>query len=423
MGRTTARAWSRLDNAAKIFPSASSRDHTQVFRFACELYEAVVPGVLAEALKRTMEQFPAYRCVLKHGLFWYYLEASDIQPTVKLETRPPCSPIYDSNQASLLFDVTYFGRRINLEVYHVLSDGTGALQFLRTLVYHYLVLRHADELDGRLPALDVDASDTEKMDDSFQRYYGGRHQKLDKRLRAAYRLKGPRVPEKRIRVLEGILPVKAILELAHAYDTTLTVLLAALLIQSIGEDMPQRLRGKPVVLAVPVNLRNYFPSASVRNFFSLIEVEYCFAGRSGALEDIIQAVDEAFRRELTEERLAARLNSLTSMEHNPAARVVPLVIKDFFLRIAYDAAQRGSTATLSNVGRISMPPELDPYIRLFDVFVSTNKLQLCMCSFGDRLTVSFTSQFTGTDIHKRFFRKLTKMGVPMELVTNRPEEE
>ena len=33
--------WSRLENAAKIFPSTTSREDTKVFRFTCELTEMV----------------------------------------------------------------------------------------------------------------------------------------------------------------------------------------------------------------------------------------------------------------------------------------------------------------------------------------------------------------------------------------------
>jgi hypothetical protein len=84
--------------------------------------------------------------VLRKGLFWYYLEGSPLRPAAHAETEPPCAPVYDPVRKDLLFSVSFYRRRINLEVYHALTDGTGALQFLRLLVYHYLVLRHADAL-------------------------------------------------------------------------------------------------------------------------------------------------------------------------------------------------------------------------------------------------------------------------------------
>lgn len=163
--------WNRLDNAAKIFPPTSDERDTKVFRFACELYEPVEPSALQASLDKTIEMFPAFQCILKSGLFWYYLENCDIHPIVKEESNPPCSTIYDRNVKSLLFEVTYYRNRINFEVYHALTDGTGALQFLRCLVFHYLVDRHAADFQNQIPVFDYDASTAQKNDDSFQRYY------------------------------------------------------------------------------------------------------------------------------------------------------------------------------------------------------------------------------------------------------------
>ena len=99
------RQWSRLDNAAKIFPSTSGKRDTKVFRFACELVRPVEEAILQQALDRTLEEFPGFLCVLKHGLFWYYLEASDQRPVVHPENQPPCSALYKQNEYTLLFDV------------------------------------------------------------------------------------------------------------------------------------------------------------------------------------------------------------------------------------------------------------------------------------------------------------------------------
>ena len=420
MSRKTA-AWNSLDNAAKIFPPTSDKRDTKVFRFACELYEPVQPEALQAALDRTIEVFPFFRSVLKGGLFWYYLERSDIRPLVKPENSPPCSAIYDPNQRGLLFEVSYYRNRINFEVYHALTDGTGALQFLRFLVFYYLVNVHAADFKSQ-PVLDYDASMMQKSDDSFQKYYSAvkRH---NKKRRIAYKLRGYKISENRIRVIEGVVSVKNTLNEAHKYHTTLTVFLSAVLLCSISREMAQREKKRPVVLSVPVNLRKYFPSETTRNFFSIVDVDYNFQQNSGTLPDVIAYLSDFFSRELTAERLEARLNTFASLEHNIFARATPLVVKDIILKIAYDLSAQESTATLSNVGRVDMPEQVAPYIRLFDVFVSTKKTQICMCSFGDHLTISFTSPFVSTEIQKNFFRILTEMGIAVELAANQIDDE
>lgn len=221
--------WSRLDNAAKIFPPTSNKQDTKVFRFCCQLNEWVDRETLQLATERTLESFPIFRSVLKHGLFWYYLEKTDLVPIAEPEYRPPCGPIYDPNSRNLLFEVTCYRDRINLEVYHSLTDGTGALQFLKTLVCNYLAIKYPQTRQDLLPEIEYDASATDRDEDSFSKYYDPHHQVKRTRGRKSAQLKGLRVPEGRIRIIEGIMPVREVLQLAKSYQTTLTVLLTSMM--------------------------------------------------------------------------------------------------------------------------------------------------------------------------------------------------
>ena len=65
-----------------------------------------------------------------------------------------------------------------------------------------------------------------------------------------------------------------------------------------------------------------------------------------------------------------------------------------------------------------MPDELIPYIKGFDMCVSTTKIQACLCSFGDRLSISFTSPLMSTEVQKHFFRELSHAGIKVTLSTN-----
>lgn len=408
--------WNRLDNAAKIFPSNTSKRDTKVFRFACELYEEVNPALLQQALADTIEYFPMFRSVMKSGLFWYYFEQSSLEPVVTEEHRPVCSPLYDPDYRGLLFEVTYYRRRINFDVFHALTDGTGAMQFLKMLVSQYLRLKYPEQ---ELPLLDYDASASQKGEDSFQKYYDPARDKQEKQKRVrAYQLKGSRLPEGRLKVIEGVMPVKELLTAAHTYHTTLTVLIAAVLLRAIGRQMPLRERKKPVVLAVPVNLRNYFDSETARNFFGVIQVGYDFGSRSGELSDIVAAVDACFKRELTKERLSRIINSYIKIEKNAAVRIVPLPLKNIVLKQAGRLNLQESTTSLSNIGRTNLPEAFRPYVRLFDVICSTDRMQICLCSCRDLLTASFSSVFDSTEVQKDFFRAFSELGIPVEIASN-----
>ena len=139
--------WNRLDNAAKIFPPTSNLIDPKVFRCTCQLREDIDPDILQEALDETMVLFPYFRSIIKKGFFWYYLEQSTLSPKVIEERKAPCGPIFAQDEHELLFELSYYRRRINLEVYHALTDGTGGLQFLQQVLIIYLQKCHR-ELEG-----------------------------------------------------------------------------------------------------------------------------------------------------------------------------------------------------------------------------------------------------------------------------------
>ncbi|MCQ2008398.1 MAG: hypothetical protein ABF629_08245 [Sporolactobacillus sp.] len=406
--------WSSLDNAALIFPAAAQKADTQVFRISCELYEQIDPVSLQSALDETIQIFRVYQSVLKRGFFWYYLENTNRKPVVHEENTQPCAALYRKNSKNLLFDVSYFKNRINLEVYHVLSDGTGAMHFLRTLITKYLSQYH--QIDE--PSLDFDASATQMSDDSFRKYYRGSSRKKQTRRVFACRLRGHKYPEDRLKIMTGLIKIQPLLDAAHRHHTTLTVFLAACLMNAISETVPERAKKRPIVLDIPVNLRSHFPSASARNFFSVLLIGYDYWHHDGTFEDVVKKISDDLRVGLSKEKLSQVIETYSAVEHNIFARITPLIVKDPALKVAYHYAARRKTAGFSNLGIVSMPKELEAFIRSFDICYGSNQLQVCMCSFQDRLSISFSSPFVSSEIQRRFFRTLTSMGAEVEITTS-----
>lgn len=408
--------WRRLDNAAKIFPPNSTGRDPKVFRFTCELTEQVDPEALRRAAGRTLKEFPFFRYTLRHGVFWYYLEDTDLPAAVEEEREAPCQPLY-LGATSPLFRILYYRNRISLEVYHVLTDGAGALQFLRTLVCRYLQAAHPETLaDAELP-LGFDASAFQRMGDSFDKYYTGEHGRRMHDPRA-YRIRGEKLRGFALRATIGETSVAGLLEQARARGTTITALLGACLLVSVGQEMALRDRKKPVVATIPVNLRNYFPSDTARNFFSVFNIGLDFRSTPCELEPAIAALTAVMHERLTRDYLQNRLNALAGLERNPFLRVLPLALKDPVMRIAGSLADAASTVSISNVGKVTMPDALSPYIRKFDVFITTGGLQICSCSYGDTLSIGFTSAYQSSDIEQRFFRMLTALGLQVTVSSN-----
>lgn len=408
------RKWFKLDNAAKIFPPTSTKKDPKVFRFACELKEEVDKDTLQQAILNTLKLFPTFQVVLKHGLFWYYLETTSKTPIVKLENKPLCSPIYSKSVKRLLFRVSYYQKRVNLEIYHVLSDGLGALEFLKTLVIEYCNLYY-----GTNVTFEFDASFYEQAMDSFEKYYAFQTP-IKKEKHTVYHFKGEKLKDYRFSVIEGYVSTNQLLKLSKKYHTTLTVFLISIYIKAILENMSLKEKKKTIIIDVPVNLRKYFKSVTARNFFSVIKVPY--KSEKEDLKDIISYVDEYLKKELSKENLFKRMNQFATIEHNFFIRLIPLFLKTIILKIVGIFTERSMTTSVSNLGNISIPNELEPYIERFDVFVSTSKMQICICSYLDNLTISFTSVYENKDIIKDFFRLLQKEGIMIQIVASKEEE-
>ena len=398
--------WRKLDNAALAFPLVTGKNDTRVFRFYCQLKETVDGEVLQQALDQTMKKYPLFQAVLRKGLFWFYLERRDIHATVKQEKRPPCSSLYIPDKKSLLFQVSYHNNRMNFEVFHGLTDGTGAMNFLEELVQNYLILAHPGT---ELPRVEHEEEITpgDQEEDSFSQYYSSEIPRNKEKKPAAVKLKGEKLVHSDMDITEVILNVKETLAKARSYVVSITILLTAMLLCSIKEEIPRNRQKRPVTLMIPVNLRNYFPSQSMGNFFGWIEVGYVFEENT-SFEEVLFSVKQQFQEQLQKDKIAMNMNGYVRIEKNPFVRAVPLEIKKFFLMAGANLGSRSITAVYSNIGIIRLPEEYKEYIERFGIFASTDSLQLCSCSYGNQLVLGFTSKIPDDSIQRNFMKMLKK---------------
>ena len=406
--------WRSLDNAAKLFSAASSPKDTRVFRFYCELKEEVKEEILQEALNQTIQKYPVFLSVMRKGLFWHYLEKSELRPVVREEYKEPCSSLYVRDKKTLLFEVTYYEKRINFEVFHALTDGTGATEFLRELVKNYLYLIHEEDLEPvELSNQYLTVKDQE--DDSFSRYYDPDFpRKKKKKIRAVQIKKGGKGYEE-LQINEASMSVKELLGIAREKKVSMSVLLTAAYICAIHEEMSRMQEKKPVILMVPVNLRKIFPSDSMLNFFGYIEPGYQFGGGKDSFEDVLEAVKLYFQENLSKEHMAGRMNELIAIEKHKILKWAPLELKNRCIRAGAKMAEQEVTAVLSNMSVVKMPEDYAQYIEKFGVYTSTNRTELCICSFQDMLSLGFTSRYDSTNIQRNFYRILKELGASVKV--------
>jgi hypothetical protein len=297
----------------------------------------------------------------------------------------------------------------------------GSLQFFKTLICQYLLEKHGVTIhEDILPGGD-DASDEQRGQDAFDKYYSKEKSVKRPRLPRAYRIRGERFPESRLGFIEGRLSASGILKKVQDYHASLGEVITALLIYSIHEGMNVRDEERPVSVTIPVDLRRYFATSSARNFFNVVHVSHNFSLHGRNFEDVLFRVKESFKTLLAPENIREQLNHFLSLEHALPIKVVPLAVKVPVLKKALWNAEMGASATFSNLGRVIVPAELVPHIRLFSVYSSTKRPYMCICSFGDTFVITFSSPLVSNDMQRCFFRALGNMGLDIEIISNTVE--
>ena len=409
--KTEKKSWYRLDNSAKIYPAVRSRSWASMFRVSLTLGEPVDPEVLQTALEDTVRRIPTFCLSLHRGLFWYYLDASRQRPLVEPDVANPCKKMEKGENGGYCFRVRYYRCRIAVELFHSIADGTGAMIFLKTLAGRYLQLRGYDVIPGG-EMLDCTQEPTEdEMEDSHSKYAQFRHIE-SRREEKAYH---PRM----------LLPVAQVHERAKALGATINEYLAGALCYAfyIRQKQEHNRREYPVKISVPINMRAFYPSKTVRNFALFVNPGVDPAYGEYTFEEIVQHIHHFMRLRLNEKYLNAVLSANVGSEKNAVSRAVPLFIKNFVMSMAYRLyGESRYSISFSNLGLTRVPPSMEPYVERFDFMMGAQRFNghgACAVSYGDTLAINITSTVEETDIERLFFTELVKRGVHVRIESNR----
>lgn len=416
--------WLRLDNAAKLYPAIQRKNWSSIFRLSVRLTERVDPEHLQDALAETLPRFPGFAVRMRRGFFWYYLEQNARTPHIQEDAVNPCRRMRWAENNGFLFRVCYYERRISLEVFHALCDATGGMAFLKTLLSRYEVLqgRFVPVADG---IMDVDeAPHPGELEDAYARWATSRVRESWREPKA-YQVRGTRAPYNMLYIITGELNLDKALEVAHGLEVTLTEYLAAVLIYALyrQQKSENRRREKPVKISVPINLRSFFPTRTMRNFSLYVNPGIHPEYGEYTLEEVALQVHHFMCLNVNEKRLNAQMAMNMSAERNKFLRVVPLFIKKAVMAMIFRrVGETQFTSTLTNMGAVQVPAELAQSIERFEMMLGpacTNRLNCAVVSFDGKLVVSFASTIVETDVQRLFFTQIVKHGIHVKIESNR----
>ncbi len=421
--------WVRLDNAAKIFPAARRRNWSNLFRQSVTLTEEVDADVLRSALSVTVKRFPTIAARLRHGLFWYYLEQVAEPPEIMREESYPLVYMSGKEMRRCALRVIVYKNRIAVEFFHSLTDGTGGLIFLKTLVAEYLEQRYGITVPAERGVLDRGESPSEEeLEDSFLKYAGPIA--ATRKDTNAWHMTGDPQPEGFLNLTCFHLSLKELLERAHAHNTTLTVFLGAALMQALlnlqKEKIPNPRRRKYVKLCIPVNLRRIFPSKTIRNFALYVTPELDPRLGDYSFEEIVNVIKHKMGAELNQKHMGKLIATNVNDEKNPLVRLIPLPIKNAVMKAVFDiAGERRSCLSMSNLGAVELPDVMKPYISRVDFILGVQAAAPYNCgvlSWGDTVYVNFIRNIRDAELERHFFLVLREMGISVTVESNRKGE-
>ncbi|MBR4580276.1 MAG: hypothetical protein IKO32_03475 [Lachnospiraceae bacterium] len=414
--------WYRIDNVAKVFLASANDRDTRTFRMTCTLKDEIEKDILQKAVLLALKERPQYHVTILRGLFWFYMEQTDDLPVVEEEDGRICPMLVGpQNFGKLHLRVTYYHNRISLEFSHAIADGTGALDFLNLIVEHYLKIRNPEKYEKL--SMTSGASEANLAEDSFRKFFVNEKQKIPnmKRPPKAYHIRGPKYPYNQTQYLEVHMPVKDVLAKAKELNVTLTSYIGTIIMMAVSNDMPMLMRGKPVTVSMPVNLRNYYPSMTSRNFFNSVLISHVFKGGE-TVEELAAEYQSKLKAELTPEAVQARMLNYEKMESLFFIRLVPLFIKNPVINMVNKRAGKEVTLVLSNLGKMSVPTAVADEIGSYSAYCSTEKLFIVMSTYKDDLVLGISNAYRNTQVLRDFLKHFTDADIPVTVYSTEISE-
>lgn len=421
------RRWLKLDNAAKIYPAASTREWIAMFRESATLTEPVDTEVLEKALGSVLARMPSFAMRLRAGVFWYYLEHVEGIPPIDEDARNPCTKIDLKKNRLFSLRVRCFERRIAVEYTHTLTDGMGGLIFLKTLVARYVELKYGETIPKSDSILDCSVPpDPADMQDGFMQHAG--KISYSRSEPDSYRIRGTKEIDRFTNLTTGIIDSELLRAKAREKGATVSEYLAAAMIASaasIQKRHPYRKKPQMVKVSLPVNLRRMFPSKTLRNFASYINIGIDPKLGDYSFDEIIKQVHHQMGLELTPKALRAKFSTNVQTERNLLLRLAPLFLKNIAMKAAFRSVGDPKTTTcMSNLGVVTLPPELEKYVERMDFILgplSINPVACGLITYGGKLYFNFTRTIEEPVLEREFFTFLVKQGIPVLVESNRRE--
>ncbi len=400
--------WYPLDNSAKIYPLAMKENWMNVFRLSYYLKEDIVPEIFQIALLLTMKRFPTFRTSIRKGFFWHYIDEIKKRFHVYEDKMTPCSYINVSNIGKQSFKAVYYKNRISVEYFHILTDGYGGVVFISTLVGTYLKLLGKNITHNDIVLNVNDKYQEEELKDEFiDKERTIKTQSLIEN--QAVQIDGKLSNIKPCQILHFDININDIKKVAKDKNATITELILTYLFLTLSYSTSQK---GYIKIQVPVNMRKYYKSKTLRNFSLYVIVSI----NRNKIKDFASVLKEV-QKQMNEKNNANYLNKTMTYANKlvQSIKYIPIFIKKPIASIVYDfAGDKAMTTVLSNLGTIDIPNDMKNHVEKMDFILGTaitNRVLFSMITCSDILTLTICKFTTNTSVENILYNILKENNI------------
>ena len=402
----------------------ANKHRTNVYRIAVTMKEEIDGEILNQAVNEILPWFEAFKVRLRKGFFWPYFEDNNRPVVVTKEDTWPCQYINPQAGDRYMFRVSYYKKRINLEVFHAITDGLGAVNFLKELTYCYLDIKNGRTF--KPTGAGIPSSDCyHALEDSYVKNYKELTAKSYSKEKA-FQIKEDRLPYGVINVMHGHLDSGAMKRVCKEKNASTTQILATMLIYTIYQEYWRNSKSKnAIALNLPVNLRNFFNSETTMNFFAVTNIRFQPGREEACFDQILQEVKRQMTEKITKERMEELISYNVGYEKK-LTKYAPLFLKEIVTKMIYGFSEKSYTMTLSNLGKVQILPEYEQEIESFYGLMGVGKGQPLKCTvitYKNDLVVTLASAFESTYLQRGFFRLAGQLGMNVILESNGVHDE
>lgn len=412
--------WLKNDTASIMFSAIESSKQSRIFRISAVFKnEEIDPIRLKKAVENVMPRYPhiMYRDV--KGYYWAYLEKCDRLPTVSVEEYRPAELRRLGRDGAPEIVFLYYKRRLSVEGNHIYGDGTGFVELLKSVVAEYMILGGADRKAFEGVRFGDEKGSATELENAFRRYA------TKEKLKKVKREKSHILPKEYVKDYQnficGIVPVEQLKPLCKQRNLTITEFIASAMILAIIKSAKSPIN-KTIIIDIPANLRQLFPSDTVRNFTSPMPIHFKPKGREDVTHDeIIEAVRGQLKKYNTKENQQAFINHSFALTQSVPAQLILSIFKQWGMNLIQRISHNSEmTVVLSNMGNVKMPEIMSEALervelvggdaRVYDMSVFTTAISL-----NGYMHIGFNYSTKDFSFCREFFRILAGYGLSVRV--------